>query len=240
MPEIPDPLKWYTPLKLGYPTEPPTWRMSVDKNTSGIAIKRVFMLRPHILLVTFLMGTIGIGMCFVFYAFDLIGADEKPALIAWIIFLLPAALFIVMLLDIFAVWNCSRYWKGSLRFRFNPQNGELFFSRENVTYGAGDYTKLIFCCIRGATMAGAVKRRNEWFDCIGEELLKQGTQIYMLVLDNNSEWQRYNLADDVVKWKTSESGSKQFLQLADLLRQHLSFETFVKDYSLDECYEQQR
>jgi hypothetical protein len=57
-------------------------------------------------------------------------------------------------------------------------------------------------------------------------------------------WKRYNLSDDYNsdsnKWKTSESGSKQFMQVADLLQQHLLLELFVKDYSLDECYGQQR
>ena len=102
-------------------------------------------------------------------------------------------------------------------------------------------------CVRGAEAMEAEDFRmfglRVW-RAVGKRARVRSTQIFMLVLNQSGEWQRYNLADDhnsdSNKWKTSESGSKQFLQLADLLRQHLSFETFVKDYSLEECYEQQQ
>ena len=131
---------------------------------------------------------------------------------------------------------------GPLRFRLNPQNGELLFLKENITYGAGDYVKLVLGCVRGSKVE-TVRWFASWLT--GKKVMhSRSTQIFMLVLNQNGEWQRYNLTDDYNsgsnKWKTSESGSKQFLQLADLLRQHLVFETFVKNYSLDECYEQQQ
>jgi hypothetical protein len=67
------------------------------------------------------------------------------------------------------------------------------------------------------------------------------TQMFMLVLEKNGDWKRYNLSDDsLLSWQTDESGSKQLIKLADLLRQHLPFEQFVRDYSSHECHEQQR
>ena len=57
--------------------------------------------------------------------------------------------FLFVALDAFYTLENSKYWKGSLHFRLNPQNGELFFSKENITYGSGDYTQLVLGCVRG-------------------------------------------------------------------------------------------
>jgi len=246
MPEIPEQLKWYTPLNIGSGALDMAWRVSIGE-TGYIEIKRALLFRFSGVLVGIVIGVICTGILFPVYAFDLEGDGKEPFLIGVMVLTLPFTIFLFVALDAFCTLENSKYWKGSLRFRFNPQNGELFFSRENVTYGAGDYAKLVLGCVRGTEVMEAEDFRmfglRVW-RTVGKRARVRSTQIFMLVLNQNSEWQRYNLADDYNsdsnKWKTSELGNKQFLQLADLLQQHLSFETFVKDYSLDECYEQQR
>ena len=128
----------------------------------------------------------------------------------------------------FCVLLDSGDWN-DLRFRFNPQNGELFFGKAKATYRREDYSKLIFGCVRGYNKEDAHK---EW----GLLLL---TQIFVLVLDKNDGWQRYTLSDDTVVWKTHESGSKQFIKIVECLQPFLTFDQFIKEYSLDECSEQQ-
>jgi hypothetical protein len=62
------------------------------------------------------------------------------------------------------------------------------------------------------------------------------TQIFMLVLDKNDNWKRYNFSDDSANFSW---GRKRFLKIVDRLQPFLSFDQFVKEYSFDECYEQQ-
>ena len=240
MPEIPDPLKWYTPLKLGVGSGQSSWCVSVDEMTGCIEISRGPFVRFSTVLLS-LLPCAFISCClFGMYTSEELIDEARPFIFVAAILSPPFIVLAFVALDNFCSMADSRYWNEPIRFRFDPQNSELFFPRENMIYRAGDYTKLVLGCVRGADMEGYLKKFGTWWNTKGQRRLRFQTQIFMLVLDRNDQWQRYNLADDVVKWKTSESGSKQFLQLADLLRRHLSFETFVKEYSLDECYEQQR
>ena len=237
--DIPEQLKWYTPLGLknSHNELGTAWRVLVDQTTSCVEIKCAPLIRLSAVLAGFFLGAFTTGGLFVVGNYDPVTDDTSVFFI-----FLPLMIVVLVSLDAFTTLVDSRYWKGSLRFRFNPQNGELFFPRENMTYGAGDYAKIVLGCVHGTEVI-AFKGIRVWW--AGKFVARaRSTQLFMLVLDQNGEWKRYNFSDDhdsdFKKWKTSESGSKQFFQLADLLRQHLSFETFVKDYSLDECYEQQR
>jgi len=247
MPEIPEQLKWYTPLNLGVGTGLSNWKISVDEMTSYIEIKRTPLVRLSIVLSALLFGAILSGMLFALYIDDDFIEEGKPFLFYAMILVPPLFVAVFVALDILCSLADSRHWNGPLRFRYNFQNGELFFSRENVIYRAGDYEKLILGCVRGADMEGYAKNFGgmwslEWnVKSLNRRRLRQQTQIFMLVFDNNGEWQRHNLADDDwVTWWGKESGSRQFIRIANLLERHLLFERFVKDYSLDECYEQQR
>ena len=242
MPEIPEQLKWYTPLKLGVGSGLLTWRISVDDWTGCIEIKRASFVRISTVLLSLLPCAFISWCLFGMYTSEELIDEARPFIFVAMIL---SPLFIVLAfvaLDNFCSMADSRYWNEPLRFRFDPQRGELFFPRENITYRAGDYANLVVGCVRGSDMRGLIKRFGAWWDINKQRRLRIQTQIFMLVFDKNDQWRRYTLSSDDmwVAWITPESGSKQFLQLADLLQQHLSFETFVKDYSLDECYEQQR
>jgi len=246
MSEIPEQLKWYTPLKLGAGSGLSNWRISADEMTSCIEIKRTPPVRLSVVLSALLFGVLLSGMLFALYIDDDFIEAGKPFLFYAMILVPPLFVAVFVTLDILCSLADSRYWKGPLRFCYNFQNGKLSFSRENVTYRAGDYEKLILGCVRGADMAWLTKNffgiwRIEWnVKSLRRRQPRLQTQIFMLVFDNNGEWQRYNLADDWVTWWDKESGSRKFMQVAEQLERHLLFDRFVKDYSLDECYEQQR
>ena len=90
-------------------------------------------------------------------------------------------------------------------------------------------------------MEKAVKQFGVWWKRGGGKHsmgLVPVTQIFMLVLDKNNEWQRYNLTDDCIAHWT-KLGSKQFLGIVEKLQPLLECEVFVKDYSKDECFAQQ-
>jgi len=239
MPPIPEPMKWYTPLGLRQSRNELSvaWRVLVDQVTDCVEIKR----SPLVKLPAVLFGTcLGVFASIVF-AFNFEPPDnaEMACDQIFVIVLTPPFMILVgVALDAWTTQVNSRYWKGPLRFRYDSRNGELLFPRENVTYRQGDYSKLVLGCVRGAEMVTA---KGLW----GVKKVARGksTQIFMLVLDQNDEWKRYNLCDDYNsdsnKWKTNESGSKQFIKVAEILRQHFQFEQFIKDYSKDECYTQQ-
>jgi hypothetical protein len=245
--EIPEKLKWYMPLGLKNSQNELSiaWRTSVDQMTGCIEIKRAPLVRLPGVLFGIGLGAFAFVMLFVLKSVE--PTDDAELLhvqMLWMILSPPFLFFVAVGLDATATLRNSRYWKGSLRFRFNPQNGELFFPRENVTYSRMDYSKLVLGCIRG--------REIVWNEKIFGVRLKRkkgvarrrSTQIFMLVLDQNDEWHRYNLADDYNSdsnaWKTSESGNKHYVKLVDQLQSLLTFDQFVRDYSRDECCTQQQ
>ena len=216
MPKIPEQLKWYTPLKLDTSTGRPNWRVSVDEMTGSVEIERAPLLKLVTMLLGIVLGVIVSGGFFVAGKADLVDIESR---LVWLFFFPLLIVFVIVAFDAFYTKANSRYWKGSLRFRFDPQNDELFFARENVTYRKGDYSKLVLGCVRGVDMKGAFKIGIAWAK-LGNHRGRsfvEITQIFMLVLDKNDQWQRYNLADDDVTWRTSESGSKQFMQVAEQL-----------------------
>ena len=239
MPEIPEKLKWYQPLGLGSTNGPPPWRVYADEMSGNIEIKRAPLVKAaSVVLGVFLAAVIG-GACFAIYFYAPVDEKAKPVLIGCMIFFPLLMIFGIPAVDALMTVMNSFHWKGTLRFRYNTQNGELFFSRENVTYRREDYSKIVLGCVRGADMKGAFKKFGTWWKKKGDGSLAQITQVFLLVLDKNDEWKRYNLSDDWVPWSTRQSGSKSFTKVANCLRPHLEFEEFVRDYSLDECFAQQ-
>lgn len=240
MPEIPKQLKWYVPLGLGSVNGPPVWRVSADHRTGCVEIKRAPLLKFFSVMMGLFFGVLIVGALFAIRTYLPLDKEGETVVAFAMIFFPPFMLFAFVALDALVTVMNSQHWNGPLRFRFDPQNGEMFFPRENVTYRQGNYSKLILGCVRGADMKGAFKTFGVWMKQKKDGTLAQTTQIFMLVLDDNNEWKRYHLADDWVPWPTGESGSKQFMNLTTKLRQFLLFDEFVKDYSMDECYEQQR
>jgi hypothetical protein len=221
------------------------WRLSVDQKTGCVEIKRAPLVRLPTVLFGIALGAIAVIGLFIAFSFEPTDdAELSRCRMLVMVCSTPLCSCVFVPLDASTTLINSRYWKGSLRFRFDPQSGELFFPRENVTYGAGDYSKLVLGCVRGTERASPDKFFGMRLTRKKSVAIAKSTQIFMLVLDQNDVWQRYNLADDHNSdsntWKTSESGNKQFTKLADLLHRHFSFEQFVKDYSKDECYEQQQ
>jgi hypothetical protein len=134
--------------------------------------------------------------------------------------------FFFQLLGAFIVWADSLEW-GEIRFRYDPNNGEVFFGKEKVTFPQKEYQKLVFGCVRGVDTEASIKMQCEV------------TQVFVLLLDRNDQWRRYTLSDDLAYWRTSESGSRQFVKLVDHLQTLFSFDVFVRSYSREECYAQQ-
>jgi len=229
MPEIPEKLKWYTPLKRSTRNMnvPVPWRVSADEMTRCVEIRRAPYFSLFYVVLGLCVGAIFGGAGYYGYTHE---HDEKfrMALAAFMIGV-PLAIFIFLqLLGAFIVFIDSCEW-GHIRFRYDPANGELFFGQEKITYRPENYTKIIFSCVRGVDKEDSSK---EWG-------LVEVTQLFVLILDKNNKWQRHTLSDDIAYWHTSESGSRQFVKLVEQLQQLLTFDTFVRDYSRDECYEQQ-
>jgi hypothetical protein len=222
MPEIPEKLKWYQPQNRWCRTEnmPFTWRIVVDDMTGCVEIKRAPLFSLPWAIVSFVVASIFFGVGYwCFY-----NGQVKAGTFMTVF---PAILFPFMLaVGALGVWEDSTHWNGPLRFRFTSQNGELFFAKENVTYKPDDYTKLILGCVGGAD------RRDEHRNMD----IHYTIQFFMLILDKNDEWQRYNLADDNVP---RSRGRGRFKQVVDQLQPLLLFGQFVDDYSEDECYAQQ-
>jgi len=230
MPEIPEQLKWYTPLKRSSRNVnvPVPWRVSVDAMTRCIEVKRAPYFSPFYVIVGLCVAALfgGVG----YYGYTLEPDEKTRATLAAFMICVPVALFLFLqLLGVAIVAIDSLYW-GFVRFRYNPENGELFFGKENLTYRPKDYSKLVIACVRGTEKEDASK---EWG-------LVEVTQVFVLLLDRNDRWRRYTLSDDIVHWKTSETGSTQFMRLVDSLQPLLAFEQFVRDYSKEECDEQQQ
>ena len=221
--EIPEQLKWFQPLKLGFGTGMSSWKVSADEATGSIEIKSTPFFKLSTVLTSLIFGALLSGMTYSLYTDEDLIAEARPFVFWAMILFPPLTVFTFVALDIFCTVADSRLWNGHLRFRFNLLNGELFFGRENITYRREDYSKLILGCVRGTSSRD--RRGNK-------------TQIFMLVLDKNEQWNRHNFSNDAwITWRTTESGSKQFKKVADLLRPHLEFDEFVKAYSQDESAE---
>jgi hypothetical protein len=233
--DIPEQLKWYMPLNLGTGSGLSAWRLSVDDVTGCIEIKRSPLIQLSVVLGGLFIGTFLLVCLIGMYISDEPVDKEKPFAIAVMILcpLLSVCAFVA--LDIFCTMADCKYWTEPIRFRYDSHNGELLFPRENITYGVGDYKKIILGCVSGYDLQINVpwyNKRRRYF--------RAHTQIFVLILDQNDEWKRYNLSNDRVSWQNNKSGSRQFIKLADLLGQHLQFEQFVKGYSTDKCYVQQQ
>ena len=175
------------------------------------------------------------------YLYAPITEDVKILVIGCMVFFPLLMIVGIPTVDALMTIHNSMHWKGHLRFRFDPQSDELFFPRENATYSVQDGIKLVFGCVRGVDMTSAYKTRLGGWACKagGKGIhFPHITQIFMLVFAKNGEWRRHNLTNDwIVNW--TDSGSKEFLEIAEKLQPLLECEVFVKDYSKDECFEQQ-
>ena len=239
MPEIPEKLKWYQPLGLAIFNGPLPWRVSVDEMSGIIEIKRAPLVKAVPIIMGICFGVVIGGVFWAIYSSALVDEEVKFVLVGGMIFFPLLMILGFPAIDALITVANSSHWKGPLRFRYGLQNGEMFFPRENVTYRREDYSKIVLGCVRGADMKGAFKKFGTWWKKKGDGSLAQITQVFLLVLDKNDEWKRYNLSDDWVPWPTRQSGSKSFTKVANCLRPHLEFEVFVRDYSLDECFAQQ-
>ena len=199
MQNIPEKLKWYQPLGLGWCAGgPPPWRISVDEMTGCVEIKRAPLIQFSVVIFGLVLAAIMGGILYALYVYAPID-DNAKILLARFVVLFPV-LMLVGMPAVDALWTLlnARHWKGPLRFRYDPQSCELFFARENVTYRHGEYASLILGCVRGADMKGRVKTFGMWGRGEATGRLAQITQIFMLVRDKNNEWQRHNLTDDIV------------------------------------------
>ncbi|MCL2348796.1 MAG: hypothetical protein FWC50_11130 [Planctomycetaceae bacterium] len=148
--------------------------------------------------------------------------DDKFVFVVFGI-VVPLAMIVFMpAVGAFGIFEDSTHWNGPLRFRLTLQSGELFFAKEKVSWRKDDYSQIVIGCVQGFNTSK------------GE--LDQSIQIFMLVLDRNGKWRRFLISDDYVPWSR---GSKRFKEVVEKLQPYLAFEQFVKDYSKDECLEQQ-
>jgi hypothetical protein len=241
MPEIPEQLKWYIPLKSFSKTSGPvSWCVSVDEMTGCIEIKRVPYIRLFWVITGFIAAAIFSSPAY--YTLYTSGLPRNGFDWAFIVIfgiIVPLGMIVFMpAVGAFCVMMDSNHWNGPLRFRFNPQNGELFFAKEKATYRPEDYSQLVLCCVYGTDMEDAYMSRGKWYPRSSKySPPKDSTQIFMLILDKNDQWKRYLLADDSISFSW---GRKRFLKIVDRLQSFLSFEQFDKNYSFDECYEQQK
>ena len=219
VPEVPEKLKWYQPQdRWGRIVNGPLpWRLYVDDMTGCVEIKRAPLFHIYWAIVGMVAAGIfgGAGYC----AFLNFG----DAFSAIFMICAPLAMIVFMpAVGAFGVWEDSTHWNGPLRFRYEPQNGELFFAKEKITYRPEDYSKLVLGCVEGIDIA-----KSE---------ITETVQFFMLVLDKNEKWRRFNLSDDDVTWSR---GHKRFTQVIERLQPLLEFEVFAKKYSKDECFAQQ-
>jgi hypothetical protein len=127
-----------------------------------------------------------------------------------------------------------------LTFRYTSKKGELVFPKNNAIYRPENYKKLIFGCVRGWDMRRFHRGiGGMWVSKAKKRYTGYNTQHFMLVLDKDDKWKRYDIASEYVVWDKGQAGSQMFIELVDQLRPHLDFDVFVKDYSQDECFEQQ-
>ena len=121
---IPEQLKWYTPLGLQNSQSELSiaWCTSVDDMTGCIEIKRAPFVKLSAALCGIMIGTFATGILSLVYIFDLGREDAEPLLVSIMFSVLPFTIFLLVALDAFCTLLNSRYWKGSLRFRFDPHN----------------------------------------------------------------------------------------------------------------------
>ena len=149
MPEIPEKLKWYQPLKLAFRKRLLAWRVSVDEITGNVEIKRAPLIQGSSVVFGLAYSAVVWGISFALYHW-LPGNEEGKMVSADCMLVLPPIAFVwCLMFDAVTTLLNSRHWKGVLRFRFDPQNGKLFFPKENMTYRQKDCQKIILGCVRG-------------------------------------------------------------------------------------------
>jgi hypothetical protein len=254
MSEIPKKLKWFTPFDILLSYGVNVWRVSVNEMTGCVEIQRTPLIKKSTMILAVALG-VALFTVFAAIVFDRppIGDDQRTMALIGMFVVSPAIIVGIPALDAFVTLHNSKHWKGHLRFRCDPQSGELFFPRENISYRLKDCSKIVLGCVRGVDKRGWTRVSKKFggvYYKVGSRQSngilsrrtaenKPTTQIFMLILDKNDEWQRHDITYDLGSWRNSESGSKQFLKIVDRLQPFLSFDQFVKDYSQDECYEQQ-
>ena len=245
--DIPEKLKWYQPLKLAFRKRLLAWRVSIDEITGCVEIKRAPLIQVASIMTGLVLAAVVWGISFAAHRWFPGNEGEKMVFVGCMIILPPLTFVVHLVINATITLFNSQHWKGLLRFRFDPQNGELFFPRENMTYRQKDCQKIILGCARGWDKRGWSKmgivyyKIGGWYSKgtgVSSNEDKPNTQIFMLILDN-SGWKRHNLTHDWGYKLSNEQGSKPFMKVADCLRSFLDFDVFIKDYSLDECYGQQ-
>jgi hypothetical protein len=152
MPEIPEKLKWYIPKKYSVKmTGGFAWHVVVDEMTNCVEIKRVPLFRLFWVIVGFIAAGIFGSPAYVMLYMNGLPSDGFDWAVTIIFGICVPLVMIVFMPAVGAlgVMMHSSDWNTPLRFRYNPQNGELFFAKENVTYRPEDYTKLVLCCVWG-------------------------------------------------------------------------------------------
>ena len=256
MQEIPEKLKWYQPLGHVDSYVPrfhgsQAWQIVVGKWTDCVEIKRAPLLRISATMKGLIFAAILCGALLAIpHAVPFLELDipvDEEMLFIFMVILSPLLIIGVPAFDALTTIIDSKRWKVPLRFRYDSRDSVLFFPRENVTYRLKDCQKTVLGCVRGYDKRGWSKSKtfNVYYK-IGttgrpgrDKSHRPVTQIFMLVLDEHNEWHRHNLADDWAFWRTHESGSKQFVKFVKKLQPLLECEVFIKDYSVDECFEQQ-
>ena len=155
--------------------------------------------------------------------------------------LMGTAVSFVMLLGVpggyaVATHANSRYWKGSLYFKYKPDTQELFFPRENQLYRQSKCKCIILGCVSGYDTRRMTKVAGISMSGGRSRQFTHNTilQCFVLVLLDTDKWVRHEIGYDLPRSKI------QFDNLVKILQPLVYCNVFFKHYSFQECYSDQR
>jgi hypothetical protein len=239
---VPDQLLRFVPIDAGVSTGPPHWIVDEDISTQCIEVRRQKFFPMQSICLGVVLFVIGVSV-FVYLNVLLIG---KNAPLISLIVLNFGAVVIPLAMSVGAVgmyaWACyanSRYWKGSLYFRYKLVSHEFFFPRENHVYRQNDCKRIMLGFIIGYDTRlmwkqfGIPVAGGGGGGKSGQMSHNARSQCFVLIQTNADEWKRYEIGYDLTRAK------KQFNKLVSILQPLTNCEVFYRKYSLLESFDEQ-
>lgn len=249
-PDIPEELQWFDSLKYRYQGvgyhrygSEDDWSIVADEQTGVVEMRKIEK-NP----VSWKTMLLRFGACLIpFIVVVAIMFPWMDVLLRVLVCTLAPMIFAFLAGFLFLMAKSQQelddlIWKGPIRFRFDPNTGEMEFPLDEKSYRKDEYRKAVLYVIRGLDMSTSVKRLGMIFykDNRRREL-PRAMQYVLLVLDRENRWHRHLLANDWFweerHWKYP-TGTDRFLRCAELLKPLVGDDAFIRSYSKEESFKQ--
>jgi hypothetical protein len=227
-------LCFFVPYDTVLVTGPYNWK--VEKDKEHVRVVRRNLLAPSMVACGIALGVFVAWAIYMTWGFIPFGMS-----VIWGVIGLFTVIAVPLGNALMILWNNS-FWENRVRLQVDIQTKAFFFPRENKRYTAEDYSEIVLGCVWGFYTYGMDKIVGRAMTGGRSNIAHAAVaQVFILVRTNDGQWIRHEIASDNAKGlRRSKYGSAPFDELISILQPLTNCEVFFHQYTLEECFYQQR